>query len=139
MKRNQGFSIIIDKLTNSIEEVSTKLSYETQLLPLTKTDLKLLTRKNGWHFSWRKESAMNDGRIIMKLVTTADDSHIQGVISYKKDQGFYFIPLIESAPFIILGKTSCSTEYPVIWSPMYASKALKMGVMGLFLLHPKQC
>jgi hypothetical protein len=95
------FDILIDKLTNSIEHVLTGTSYETSVLPLTKADLPLITKKKGWLFNWRKEFGNQDGRKIMKLVTAVDPQLIHGLISYKKVDGFYFIPLIESAPFNI--------------------------------------
>ncbi|MBO9566624.1 MAG: hypothetical protein J7621_27875, partial [Niastella sp.] len=81
------FNVLIDKLTNSIEHVQTGASYETSVLPLTKADLPLITKKKGWLFNWRKEYGNQDGRKIMKLVITVDPLSIHGLIRYKKVDG----------------------------------------------------
>jgi hypothetical protein len=45
--------IEIDKLTNSIENVITSDSFPTGVLPLTRNDIKTITKKNGWNFDWK--------------------------------------------------------------------------------------
>ena len=40
----------IDKLTHSLEDVQTGESYETEVLPLSKGDMKQILKKNGWQF-----------------------------------------------------------------------------------------
>ena len=50
-RKHTGLSFEIDKLTRSIEEVATGESFPTLMLPLTVTDLKRVTKKNGWLFN----------------------------------------------------------------------------------------
>ncbi|WP_317899692.1 hypothetical protein [Aurantibacillus circumpalustris] len=61
--------IEIDKLTNSIENVITSDSFPTDVLPLTKNDLKTITKKNGWNFDWKSEFLKPD-RDVYKLTIT---------------------------------------------------------------------
>ena len=50
-----GLDFIIDKLTNLIENVITGDSFSTDISILTNTDLKTVSKKNGWLFNWRDE------------------------------------------------------------------------------------
>jgi len=50
-----GLDFIIDKLTNSIENVVTGDSFATEISVLTKNDIKLITKANGWVFNWKDE------------------------------------------------------------------------------------
>ena len=50
-----GLDVIIDKLTNSIENRITGDSFNTNFIHLTKTDLRTVTKKNGWVFDWKFE------------------------------------------------------------------------------------
>ncbi len=45
-----GLSVQFDKITNSIEEVTTGISYETNTLPVTKEDLKSSYQKEWLEF-----------------------------------------------------------------------------------------
>lgn len=45
----------VDKLTNSIENVVTGDSFSTEVSVVTKNDLKLVSKKNGWAFNWVAE------------------------------------------------------------------------------------
>lgn len=72
--------IEIDKLTNSIENVITGDSFPTDVLPLTKNDLKTLTKKNGWNFDWKSEFLKPD-RDVYKLTITNNIDVIQGLVS----------------------------------------------------------
>jgi len=38
----------IDKLTQSLEDVQTGESYVTEVLPLSRDDMKLILKKDGW-------------------------------------------------------------------------------------------
>ncbi|WP_262248818.1 hypothetical protein [Parapedobacter soli] len=46
---------IIDKLTNSIENVITGDSFETEISLATTADLKRVNKANGWLFDWKFE------------------------------------------------------------------------------------
>ncbi len=47
-KKESGLDFIIDKLTNSIENVVTGDSFATEISVLTKDDLKSVSKSNGW-------------------------------------------------------------------------------------------
>ena len=49
--KESGLDFIIDKLTNSIENVVTGDSFLTEISLVTKQDLKLVTKKNNWLFN----------------------------------------------------------------------------------------
>ena len=51
---SNGF--IIDKLTNSIENVVTGDSFATEISILTPSDHKNILKKQGWQFNWKLES-----------------------------------------------------------------------------------
>jgi len=72
--------IEIDKLTNSIENVITSDSFPTGVLPLTRNDIKTITKKNGWNFNWKSEFLKPD-RDVYKLTITNNTEVVQGLIS----------------------------------------------------------
>ena len=86
----------VDKITNSIEEVATGKSFDTDVFEVSALDLKTITKTNGWGFNWKEEFKKPD-TVIYKL-TLSGSREIQGLISAEKRQGFIFMPLIESAP-----------------------------------------
>ncbi len=90
----------VDKLTNSVENVITKDSFKTDILPLTPKDLKTITKKNGWFFNWTDEFRDPD-RTVYKLVIVNNVDIIQGLISLTPTHDNVFMHLIESAPFNI--------------------------------------
>jgi hypothetical protein len=45
----------IDELTNSIRNVISGDSFQTDVTRITKLDLKTITKKNGWLFDWKVE------------------------------------------------------------------------------------
>lgn len=49
-----GLDFIIGKLTNSIENVITGDRFQTEISILQNSDLKSLTKKNGWLFNWNE-------------------------------------------------------------------------------------
>jgi hypothetical protein len=52
-KRNTGLDFIIDKLTNSIENVITGDSFATEISILSAHELKKVSKVNGWLFNWK--------------------------------------------------------------------------------------
>jgi hypothetical protein len=70
----------IDKLTNSIENVLTKDVFATDVLPVSKEDLKNATKKNGWVFDWKQEFKQPE-RDVYKLTIVNNTLVIQGLIS----------------------------------------------------------
>jgi hypothetical protein len=100
-----GLDFEIDKLTNSIENVKSGDSFQTEISLLTKIDLKTVSKKNGWQFSWAAEyKTLN--REVYKLTIINNPSIIQGIISLEVKTDHVYMHLIESAPFNIgKGKT----------------------------------
>ena len=88
----------IDKLTRSIENRITGDSFPTEILPVNKTDLLQISKKNGWKFNWKKELG-TQGREIFKLTILSNPTIIQGLVSISIDCGFVEMNLIESSPF----------------------------------------
>lgn len=88
----------VDKLTNSIENVITKDSFKTDILPLSPKDLKNITKKKCWRFNWTAEFKASD-RTAYKLVIVNNVDVIQGLISLTPQHDNVFMHLIETAPF----------------------------------------
>ena len=82
---------IIDKLTNSIENVITGDSFHTDVSVLNKDELKLLKKKE-WQFDWKQET--NDStKTVYKLTITENPKIIQGVISIE-DRGDHILCIL---------------------------------------------
>lgn len=92
--------IEIDKLTNSIENVITSDSFTTEVLLVTKDDIKIITKKNGWNFDWKNEFLKPD-RSVYKLTITNNGELIQGLVSLAVTQDNVYMHLVENAPFNI--------------------------------------
>ena len=71
---------IVDKLTNSNQNTISGDSFATEVLRLTKTDLKQVTKKKGWNFDWKVELADNT-KEVFKLTIPNNPSIIQGLLS----------------------------------------------------------
>ena len=95
--------IEIDKLTNSIENIVTGDSFATDVLPITKRDLKGLSKKSGWQFDWKEEFSLPD-RDLYKLTITNNTTVVQGLISLSITSDNVYVHLIENAPFNIGSK-----------------------------------
>lgn len=99
MKKNviKYLAFEIDELTNSIQNVITGDSFDTEVTILSKVELKLLT-KNNWIFDWKKEFG-NQNKQIYKLTIAKNPKIIQGLISLEDRNDHIFMHLIESANF----------------------------------------
>ena len=88
----------IDKLTDSIRNVFSGDSFETQVVKLAKADLNKLTEKNGWKFSWRVE--FNDlTKDVYKLTIIQNPNVAQGLVSMTVEEDHVAMHLLENAPF----------------------------------------
>jgi len=96
-RRQQGLSFEIDKLTRSIENVVTGESFLTVVLPITKADLKNVTKKSGWLFDWRAEFKASE-RKVFKLTTVENPNLIQGLVCLEVKADHVAMQLVESAP-----------------------------------------
>ena len=82
----------IDKISESIEDTKTGEVYKTLVLPVTQTDLKEVTKQNGWLFDWKLEYLQPE-RHLFKLVTEKEPKTIHGLVSLKIDEGFVYMLL----------------------------------------------
>lgn len=100
MKKNHesGLDFIIDKITNSIENIVTGDSFSTEVSILTMKDISIASKKNGWLFNW-KEEFMKPFRDVFKLTITQNIGVIQGLISLEIKSDHVYMHLVESAPF----------------------------------------
>lgn len=97
---NKGLDFIIDKLTNSIENVQSGDSFTTEISLLTIAELKGITKKNGWRFNWVSEIKVPE-RDIYKLTIANNPNIIQGIVSLEVKADHVYMHLIESAAFNI--------------------------------------
>ena len=97
-KIEQGF--IIDRLTNSILNTVSGDSFQTEVIRLSKSDLKHITKNKGWNFNWKHEFD-EIKKEVYKLTIVNNPSIIQGLLSVTIEQDHVFMDLLESAPFNI--------------------------------------
>jgi hypothetical protein len=88
----------IDKLTNSIENVITGDSFATEVTLLSKSELKLVSKKQGWVFNWRLALQQPEA-IVYKLSIVGNPNVIQALISLEIKSDHIYMHLVESAPF----------------------------------------
>jgi hypothetical protein len=97
-KKQTGLDIIVDKLTNSIENVVSGDSFPTDISLLSVSDLKSVTKAKGWVFNWRAE-IKEPARDVFKLTIVNNSTIIQGLISLEVKADHVFMHLVESSPF----------------------------------------
>ena len=97
-RREKGLDFEVDKLTNSIENVITGDSFQTDISLVSRVDLKSATRANGWVFNWLVEFR-EPVRDVYKLTITNNPSVIQGLISLEVKDTHVYLHLIESSTF----------------------------------------
>ncbi|MBY0424028.1 MAG: hypothetical protein K2Q22_00195, partial [Cytophagales bacterium] len=95
-----SLDFIIDKLTNSIENVHSGDSFPTDISLLTLAEVKNITKKSGWRFNWAGEIKIPE-RDVFKLTITNNPNIIQGIVSLEVKADHVFVHLVESAPFNI--------------------------------------
>ena len=105
-----GLDFLVDKLTNSIENVVTGDSFPTDITIISNADLKTVTKKSGWAFDWKDELKQPE-RDVYKLTIVNNQSVIQGLISLEVKSDHVYIHLVESAPFN-KGKTNIYAGVP---------------------------
>lgn len=93
-----GLDFIIDKLTNSIENIVTGDSFATDISVLKHSDLKTVSKKNSWLFNWRDEFKRPE-KDVYKLTIVNNPTIIQGLISVEVKADHVYMHLVESAPF----------------------------------------
>ena len=88
----------VDKLTNSLENVVTGDSFPTDITLISSSDLKTITKKNGWTFDWKEEFKQPE-RDVYKLTIVNNQTVVQGLISLEIKSDHVYMHLVESAPF----------------------------------------
>ena len=101
---------VVDKLTNSIQNVITSDSFPTDITLITIDDLKSVTKKKGWLFNWKFEYKQPE-RDVYKLTIVNNQFVIQGMMSLEVKQDHVYMHLVESAPFN-KGKTKIYSGVP---------------------------
>ncbi len=109
-QQNKGLDFIIDKLTNSIQNIITGDSFATDISLFTSTDLKNTISKNKWQFDWKFEFKQPQ-RDVYKLTIVNNQSVIQGLISLEIKSDHVYMHLVESASFN-KGKTKVYAGVP---------------------------
>jgi hypothetical protein len=105
-----GLDFIVDKLTNSIENVVTGDSFATDISIVTLADLKTVIKKNNWQFDWKFEYKQPQ-REVYKLTIVNNQQILQGLISLEIKEDHVYMHLVESAPFN-KGKTKMYAGVP---------------------------
>jgi hypothetical protein len=100
VKKNSGIPLdfIVDKLTNSIENVITGDSFPTVISLASGSDIRTVTKKRGWQFDWKYELKQPE-REVYKLTLPNNPTIIQGLISLEIRSDHVYMHLVESAPF----------------------------------------
>ena len=100
MKKNKeiGLDFLVDKLTNSIENVVTGDSFATEISILTTADLKTVSKTKAWIFNWKDEFKQPQ-RDVYKLTIVHNPQIVQGLISLEVKSDHVYMHLVESAPF----------------------------------------
>ena len=93
-----GLEFVVDKLTNSIENVVSGDSFATEVSLISWDDLKLITKTKGWVFNWKKEFK-EPAKDVFKLTILNNPTIIQGLISLEVKVDHVFTHLVESSPF----------------------------------------
>jgi len=97
-KEEIGLDFEIDELTNSIKNVVSGDSFQTNISRITKTDLKSITKRKGWLFNWKQELKKPE-RDIYKLTIVNNQNIVQGLVSLEVKPDHVYMHLVESSPF----------------------------------------
>jgi hypothetical protein len=97
-KQAYGLDFVIDVLTNSIQNVVTGDSFQTDISILNRQELNVVSKKNNWLFDWKNEFKQPE-RDVYKLSIVNNQTVIQGLISVEIKADHVYIHLVESAPF----------------------------------------
>ena len=90
--------IEIDGLTNSILNVISGDSFETEVMEVGKSELTNITRSTSWKFDWKSEKK-DLSRQVFKLTIIGNEGIIQGLMSVSDYGDHFYLHLVESAPF----------------------------------------
>ena len=149
-KENEiGLDFIVDKLTNSIENVITGDRFATDISIVSAADLKIVIKKNGWAFDWKDEFKQPE-RDVYKLTIVNNQAIIQGLICLEVKSDHVYMHLVESAPFN-KGKTKVYVGVPGNLVAFACKLSFQRGHEGnvsffqkhnsynITLIHSEQC
>ncbi len=109
-KKQIGLDFVVDKLTNSIENVVTGDCFPTDIILISSADLKTASKIKGWQFDWKDEFKRPE-RDVFKLTIVNNQTIVQGFISLEIKSDHVYMHLVESAPFN-KGKTKIYAGVP---------------------------
>jgi hypothetical protein len=92
----EGNEFYVDGITESIIEVASGKSIDTEVKPMGLAGVRKILKKDGWKFDWKKEYRQS-GRQLYKLVIVGD-TIVQGLMSLQPIEKHVELHLIESAP-----------------------------------------
>jgi len=97
IKKKKHINIVIDRLTNSIENAFTGEVFNTEITLMTEIGIKHIIRKD-WIFDWVTE-IKDKQKKVYKLTTVNNSNIIHGLISIEDKKDHIFMHLVESAKF----------------------------------------
>ncbi len=134
-KTSLKLDIRIDSLTNSIRNMVSGESFDTDVLQVSKLDLKVVTKVNAWKFDWKSEFKQAD-RNVYKLTLKGQSDVIQGLASISDYDDHYYLHLVESAPFN-LGKSKLYEGVPGNLFAFTCKSAWDKGYDGIVAFQSK--
>lgn len=132
--KQKGLDFIVDKLTNSIENIQTGEVFDTIIIRLTDSDRNLI-KKSDWRFDWLKE-IKDKTKGSYKLTTANNPNIIQGLVSIEDKQDHIFMHLIESARFNV-GKNKVYTGVPANLIAFVCKVSFDKGYEGFVAFDAK--
>ena len=132
--QNKGLDFIIDKLTNSIENVVTNEVFNTEIRWLTIENSNQI-KKSDWVFNWHKE-LKDASKEVYKLTTVNNKVVIQGLLSIEDKSDHVFMHLIESSKFN-KGKTKVYLGVPGNLVAFACKVSVEKGYEGFMAFDAK--
>lgn len=133
-QKQKGLDFIVDKLTNSIENIQSGEVFNTIIIRLTSTDNNVI-KKMDWRFDWNQE--INDKtKESYKLTTFNNPNIIQGLVSIEDKQDHIFMHLIESAKFNV-GKNKVYLGVPANLIAFVCKVSFDKGYEGFVAFDSK--
>ena len=121
MSKKKRVDIEIDKLTNSIENVVTTESFETEFSRVTNKEIK----KKDWLFDWHQELKEKNCQVF-KMTTIENRNIIQGLVSLIIEDKYITVNIVENAKF----NRGKDKMYRGVGGNMFAFACLRSMDMG---------
>jgi hypothetical protein len=129
MAKQKQIDVWIDGLTNSIVNTISGDNLPTEVIEVASSDLKLVTKANGWNFNWKSEFKRKETEVY-KLTVVNNPNIIQGLISIEDKTDHIFVNLVENAPFNI-GKKKLYEGVPANLFAYMCKKSWDNGNQGI--------